>query len=142
MGIKNICKQSYTVGLPFKFRLFSLNCDSQTLIFFSLGNMRLNSFFIENMTREQYTHNARPTISGQNVSRQTLNPKASLDALKKRLAQTEHYKNKVSHEIAHWPYHAMDRVGHKLWRYKFNYAIKAGLFYMAFREVQNCIPFQ
>lgn len=92
---------------------------------------------IENLTKEQYSGNYRRSISALGVSRDSLNPKLSLETLKNRLWVMEHYKYLHGVEHAHWPHFVMQRAGSHLWKYKFNYAVKAFFIYQAVREYQN-----
>jgi hypothetical protein len=72
-----------------------------------------------------------------NSSRDTLNPALNLETLKNRLWVAEHYKYLHGVEHAYWPHFAMKRAGNHLWKYKFNYAVKAFFLYQVVREVQH-----
>ena len=65
-------------------------------------------------------------------SKTFLNPNASLDILKERLAVTEHYRLRHGVEFAYWPHYFLRNVGAHLYRYKFNYLAKGLVFYSAY----------
>jgi hypothetical protein len=72
-----------------------------------------------------------------NSSRDSLNPAVNLETLKNRLWVAEHYRLLNGVEFAYWPHYAMRNVGGHLWKYKFNYAVKAFFIYQVYREIQN-----
>lgn len=72
-----------------------------------------------------------------NSSRESLNPAVNLETLKNRLWVAEHYRLLHGVEHAYWPHYTMRNVGGHLFKYKFNYAVKAFFVYQLYREVQN-----
>ena len=78
-------------------------------------------------------------INALTVSRDTLNPLLNTNILKKRLADIEYYKYLHGEKYARWPHYWMGQTAQRLWKYKFNYAVKGAAAYMLYREVQNHI---
>ena len=64
-----------------------------------------------------------------NSSRDALNPALNLDTLKNRLWVIDHYRTIHGIEHAYWPHYTMRNVGRHLWKFKFNYGIKAFFIY-------------
>ena len=89
------------------------------------------------MTKEQYSGNYRSNVANLSSSRDTLNPAMNLETLKNRLWVAEHYRLLHGVEHAYWPHYTMRNVGGHLYKYKFNYAVKAFFAYQVYREVQN-----
>ena len=54
--------------------------------------------------------------------------------LRQRLQMIEHYKYQHGIEIARWPHFFMKRAGSHLYKFKFNYAIKAAALFMVYRD--------
>jgi hypothetical protein len=79
---------------------------------------------------------------GLSVSRETLNPKSRLEALKNRLAVYEHYQKKLGGRTGYWVNHALSSSFGSLYKYKFNYAVKFGAIYFLYREFNHCNTFQ
>jgi len=57
--------------------------------------------------------------------------------LKNRLALIEHYKYQHGVEMAHWPHFALKRAARHLYRYKFNYGVKAFAAYVVYSDYAN-----
>jgi len=94
--------------------------------------------FFENLTKEQYSGEFRPRITGLSISRDSLNPLLNAQILKERLALIEHYKAaNGGHMFHHWPYYFMKNMGTHMNRYKFNYGLKAFAAYVVYRDLQN-----
>ena len=90
---------------------------------------------IENLTKEQYSGNYRNRLPLLNSSRDSLNPVINLDTLKNRLWVADHYRLLNGIEHAYWPHYTIRNVGCHLWKFKFNYAVKAFFAYQVYREV-------
>ena len=95
------------------------------------------NLILENLTKEQYSGNYRNRVPMLNSSRDSLNPAVNLETLKNRLWVAEHYRLLHGVEFAYWPHYAMKNVGTHLWKFKFNYAVKAFFIYQVYREYQN-----
>ena len=93
--------------------------------------------FVENLTKEQYSGNYRDNLTLRSSSRDALNPAMNLETLKNRLWVSEHYRLLHGVEHAYWPHYVMRNVGGHMWKFKFNYAVKAFFAYQVYREVQN-----
>lgn len=91
----------------------------------------------ENLTKEQFSGNYRNRLPMLNSSKDSLNPVANLETLKNRLWVTEYYRLLHGVEHAYWPHYTMKNVGNHLFKYKFNYAVKAFFAYQVYREIQN-----
>jgi hypothetical protein len=89
------------------------------------------------LTKEEYSGNYRKRFSLLSASKDTLNPSLNLETLKNRLWVTEHYRLLHGVEHAHWPHYMMKNVGNHLWKFKFNYGVKAFFIYQVAREVQH-----
>ena len=76
-------------------------------------------------------------VNALSVSRDTLNPLLNTTILKQRLAAIEHYNMLHGPQYARWPHYFMGQTAAKLWKYKFNYAVKGAAAYMLYREIQN-----
>ncbi len=100
-------------------------------------NQILIFIHIENLTKEQYSGQYRRKLPYLSASRDSLNPALNLETLQARLFVMEHYKYLHGVEHAHWPHYVMKNVGGHMWKYKFNYAIKAFFLYQVYREVKN-----
>ena len=88
------------------------------------------------MTSEQYAGVVPRQINALTVSRDTLNPLLNTTILKKRLADIDYYNNLHGAKYARWPHYWMGATAQRLWKYKFNYAVKGAAAYMLYREVQ------
>lgn len=71
------------------------------------------------------------------VSKDSLNPRMNARTLKNRLAVIEHYRYRFGVEHAHWPHFMMGRTGNKLYKYKFNYAVKGLAAFMLVKAVAD-----
>ena len=89
------------------------------------------------MTSEQYSGVVPRQINALSVSRDTLNPLLNTTILKQRLNMIEHYKHLHGEKYARWPHFWMGQTANRLWKYKFNLAVKGFAAYIVFREVQN-----
>ena len=76
-------------------------------------------------------------MNALSVSRDTLNPLLNTTILKDSLAAIEHYNMLHGPMYARWPHYFMGQTAAKLWKYKFNYAVKGAAAYMLYREVKN-----
>ena len=76
-------------------------------------------------------------VNALSVSRDTLNPMLNTNILKNRLAAIEYYKTLNGPMHARWPHFFMRQTANKLWKYKFNLALKGFAAYIVYREVQN-----
>ena len=76
-------------------------------------------------------------VNALSVSRDTLNPLLNTKVLKERLALIEYYNLKHGAKYARWPAYFMMQSANKLWKYKFNLAVKGAAAYMLYREVAN-----
>ena len=85
------------------------------------------------MTKEQYSGVTRPR-GVLSATQDTLNPLLNAQTLKNRLALIEHYKYQHGVEMAHWPHFAMKRAARHLYRYKFNYGVKAFAAYIVYSD--------
>ena len=74
-------------------------------------------------------------INALSVSRDTLNPLLNHTILRQRLDAIEHYKFEHGVRIARWPHYLMGDVARRLYKYKFNLAVKGMAAYMVYREV-------
>ena len=90
---------------------------------------------IENLTREQFTGVVPSRLNGLSHSRDTLNPLLNAEVLKERLMMIEHYKNQHGVQYARWPHYYLSRVGSRLYKYKFSYALKGFAAYLIYRDV-------
>ena len=89
------------------------------------------------MTSEQYTGVLPRQINALSVSRDTLNPLLNTNILKQRLSAIDYYKQLHGPRIARWPHFWMHATAQKLWKYKFNLAVKGFAAYVVYREVQH-----
>lgn len=76
-------------------------------------------------------------VNALSVSRDSLNPMLNTTILKNRLAAIEYYKTLHGPKYARWPHFFMAQTANKVWKYKFNLAVKGFAAYMVYREVQN-----
>ncbi len=76
-------------------------------------------------------------VNALSVSRDTLNPLLNTTILKQRLAAIDYYKTLHGVQYARWPHFWMANTASRLYKYKFNLAIKGVAAYMVYREVQN-----
>ena len=72
-----------------------------------------------------------------NVSPNTNNPTINLNNLKARLAATEYYQKLHGVQHNYWPHFALGNLFKNLYRYKYNYAIKAFFVVTLYREIKN-----
>ena len=80
--------------------------------------------FYKNLTQSQYQGSITDTDTMKAVSENSLNPAANLARMKLRLSQTQAIAARYTPEQANWVRYALERVGNKVWRFKFNYLIK------------------
>ena len=66
-----------------------------------------------------------------------MNPLLNAETLKQRLQVIEHYKMQHGLQYARWPHFFLGNVGRQLYKYKFNYGVKAFAAYLLYRDVQN-----
>ena len=71
------------------------------------------------------------------MNRDQLNPALNASTLKQRLAVIDHYKFRYGADYTYWVHTAMRNVNSHLWKYKFNYLLKAFFAYQALRYYQN-----
>ena len=93
--------------------------------------------FAENLTSEQYQGVVPRQVNALSVSRDTLNPLLNTTILKNRLAAIEYYNMLHGPKYARWPHYFMAQTASKLWKYKFNLAVKGAAAYMLYREIDN-----
>lgn len=100
--------------------------------------LSISKFCSENLTKEQYSNQIVPrNVHALSVSRDTLNPLLNTAILKERLADIEFFKYRYGVELARWPHFALGRLGKHLYRYKFNYGVKAFAAYVIYKDVIN-----
>ena len=57
--------------------------------------------------------------------------------MKLRLQQTEAVANSYAPHQRYWVKHSLENVGRQVWKYKFNYGVKAFFIYRAYAEFRN-----
>lgn len=76
-------------------------------------------------------------MNALSVSRDTLNPLLNTTILKQRLNAIEYYNLLHGPKYARWPHYWMGQTAARLWKYKFNLALKGAAGYMLYREIAN-----
>ena len=74
-------------------------------------------------------------MNALSVSRDTLTPLLNTAILKERLADIEFFKYRYGVEISRWPHFALGRLGRHLYKYKFNYGVKAFAAYIVYNDM-------
>ena len=93
--------------------------------------------FYENLTKEQFAGAYRPRISIFNTSRDALNPYVNAETLKNRLWVIDHYRYRYGSAYTYWVHTLLGNMGRGLNKYKFNYLLKAFLWYQVYSKYQN-----
>ena len=106
---------------------------------FSVSKFLSSYQIAENLTKEQYNNNqiVPRSLHALSVSRDTLNPLLNTAVLKERLADIEYFKYRHGVMIHRWPHFALGRLGTNLYKYKFNYGVKAFAAYIVWNDIQH-----
>ena len=93
----------------------------------------------ENLTSEQYAGAYRPKLTIFSSTRDALNPQVNTEKLRNRLAVIDHYRYRYGAQHTFWVHTAMRKHGSHIWKYKFNYGVKAAAFGMIYLSCANYI---
>lgn len=93
--------------------------------------------FYENITSEQYAGAYRPKLTIFSATRDALNPKVNTTKLRNRLWVIDHYRYRYGAQHTFWLHAAMNKYGTHLWKYKFNYGVKALAAFAVFSSIQT-----
>ena len=93
--------------------------------------------FYENLTKEQYAGAYRPRLSIFNSAKDALNPAVNTETLRNRLWVIDHYRFRYGAAHTYWLHTLLSKGGAKLYKYKFNYALKAVLAYQVYAHYQT-----
>ena len=91
--------------------------------------------YFENLTKEQYSGDRNNKITAFNASVDTLNPLLNRNTLVARLQAIEFYHLRHGIEHYHWPHYFMRNVAQHMYKYKFNYGLKAFCIYLMYSDV-------
>uniref|UniRef100_A0A7S3X9K5 Uncharacterized protein n=1 Tax=Strombidinopsis acuminata TaxID=141414 RepID=A0A7S3X9K5_9SPIT len=94
------------------------------------------SQYFENLTKEQYSGDRKNRITPFNASADTLNPLLNRNTLVARLQAIDHYHLQHGLEHYHWPHYFMRNVAQRVWKYKFNYGLKAFCIYTMYADIR------
>ena len=93
--------------------------------------------YYENLAKEQYAGNYRPSLNVLDTSRDLANPRLNAELLKGRLEITEHFRYRYGEAHTYW-FHTMMRNTFKhVNKYKFNYLLKAFFVYYTLNRYQH-----
>ena len=92
--------------------------------------------FYENLTKEQYAGAYRPRLSIFNSAKDALNPSVNTETLRNRLWVIDHYRFRYGASHTYWVNTLLSKTGSHMYKYKFNYALKAFLGYQIYASYQ------
>ena len=72
-----------------------------------------------------------------NSSRDALNPFVNAETLRNRLWVIDHYRFRYGAQHTYWMHSLLGKAGNKLFKYKFNYALKGLLAYQVYAHYQT-----
>lgn len=91
----------------------------------------------ENLTSEQYAGAYRPKLTLLSATRDALNPQVNTAKLRNRLWVIDHYRYRYGAQHTFWLHTFMKNQGARLWKYKFNYGVKALAAFMIYNSYQS-----
>ena len=90
--------------------------------------------YYKNLTESQYISTDKPKSFETGFRRESLNPAINLARLRDRIATTEAISNRYTVAQKDWLRLSLEKMGSKVWKFKFNYLIKLIVVYKAYSE--------
>ena len=93
--------------------------------------------YYKNLTQSQYNNYDDATSVEKGFRRETLNPAANLIRLRERIATTQAIQARYTLEQKDWVRLSLEKLGGRLWKYKYHYAFKFVVAYKFYSEFMN-----
>uniref|UniRef100_A0A7S3N9L4 Uncharacterized protein n=1 Tax=Euplotes harpa TaxID=151035 RepID=A0A7S3N9L4_9SPIT len=93
--------------------------------------------YYKNLTQSQFANRSDAQAFETGFRRESLNPAVNLMRLRQRLATTDAIAARYTPVQRDWLRLSLEKVGSKVWKYKFNYMFKFAFLYKLYSEIKH-----